>query len=93
MCQQNCFILFSLDNFSGHKNLYEPKNIQTEFFAPKITSFVQLCDAGIIRCFKAYYRQALCLRALDMEKAGAEDIYKLNLLEAMRIMLHVCCSI
>ena len=85
MCQQKHFILLLLDNFSGHKILYEPKNIRIEFFAPNLTSFVQPCDAGIIRCFKAYYQRALCLRALDMEKAGAEDIYKLNLLEAMLI--------
>jgi hypothetical protein len=44
---------------------------------------VQPLDAGIIRCFKARYRHAFCIRALDLDDAGESDIYKIDLLEAM----------
>ena len=48
-----------------------------------MTSFVQPLDAGIIRCFKAYYRRAFCIQAVEKDEAGEEDIYKINLLEAL----------
>jgi len=48
-----------------------------------MTSFVQPLDQGIIRCFKAHYRKQFCLRAIDLDEAGAENIYEINLLEVM----------
>src|SRR3954468_10420753 len=83
MRQQNRKVCLIIDNFSGHDIVYEPTNIQIEFLAPNMTSFVQPLDAGIIRCFKAHYRQAFCIRALDLDDAGEQDIYKIDLLEAM----------
>ena len=78
-------ILLTIDNFSGHSIDYEPTNIQMEFFEPNLTSFVQPLDAGIIRCFKAHYRKGLCLRAIDRDDEGAENILDLNLLEGMKM--------
>jgi DDE superfamily endonuclease len=73
-----------IDNFSAHCAVaYQPTNIQVEFFEPNMTAFVQPCDAGIIKCFKALYRRSVCSRALDLDNAGERDIYKINLLEAM----------
>jgi len=72
-----------MDNFAGHKIEYKPENIHLECFEANMTSFVQPLDSGIIRCFKAHYRKAFCLRALDLDEAGADDIYKINLLEVM----------
>ncbi len=83
MGNANRHIIMFIDNFSGHTIKYKPKNIQLEFFAPNLTSFVQPCDAGIIRCLKAHYRRAQCLRAIDLDEAEERDIYKLDLLEAM----------
>jgi hypothetical protein len=48
-----------------------------------MTSFVQPLDSGIIRCFKAHYRKAFCLHALNLDEAGADNIYKINLLKVM----------
>lgn len=48
-----------------------------------MTSFVQPLDAGIIRCFKAHYRKAFCLRAIELDEAGEEDIYRIDLLNVM----------
>ena len=45
--------------------------------------FVQPLDVGIIRCFKAHYRQAFCRCALILDDAGDQDIYKISLIEAM----------
>lgn len=78
-------ILLTIDNFSGHYINYEPTNIQIEFFEPNLTPFVQPLDAGIIRCFKAHYRKGLCLRAIDRDDEGAEDIFDPNLLEGMKM--------
>ena len=76
-------ICLYIDNFSGHKIAYQPSNISLEFFEPNMTSFVQPCDAGIIRCFKALYRRNFCARAIDLDAADERDIYKINLLEGM----------
>ena len=83
MRRQHRHVLLLLDNFSGHACGYSPTNVTVEFFEPNMTSFIQPLDAGIIRCFKALYRRALCLRAIDRDEAGELDIYKLNILEAM----------
>ena len=48
-----------------------------------MTSFVQPLDAGVIRCFKAHYYHAFCRRAIELDDAGEDDIYKITLLEAM----------
>lgn len=48
-----------------------------------MTSFIQPLDAGIIRCFKAYYRREFCIRAIELDEAGETDIYKIDLLESM----------
>ncbi|KAJ2996487.1 hypothetical protein NUW54_g7233 [Trametes sanguinea] len=77
-------ILLWVDNFSGHEISYKT-NIRLEFFEPNMTSYVQPLDAGIIRCFKAHYRKAFCLRVIEMDDAGEEDIYKINLLEVMML--------
>ena len=72
-----------MDNFSGHKIQYKPQNIHIECFEPNMPSFVQLLDSGIIWCFKAHYWKAFCLCALNLDEAGSDDIYKINLLEVM----------
>jgi hypothetical protein len=78
-------VLLLVDNFGAHDVAYQPKNVRVEFFEPNMTSYVQPLDAGIIRCFKAVYRRMFCLRAVDLEEAGEENIYKINLLEAMKM--------
>jgi len=76
-------ICLYVDNFSGHKITYQPSNISLEFFEPNMTPFVQPCDAGIIRCFKALYHCNFCSWAIDLDAAGECDIYKINLLKGM----------
>lgn len=48
-----------------------------------MTSFIQPLDAGIIRAFKAHQRRLFCERAISRDDAGDEDIYNINILEAM----------
>jgi hypothetical protein len=83
MKQQNRHICMFIDNFSAHSISYQPSNINLEYFGPNMTPFVQPCDAGIIRCFKAIYRRNFCMRAINLDDAGERDIYKLNILEGM----------
>lgn len=87
MRQQRRHICLLLDNFSGHYVDYRPQNIHLEYFEPNLTSHVQPCDAGIIRTTKALYRNAFCLRAVDLDDAGQRDIYKIDLREAMLMMV------
>lgn len=81
--RQNRKIILFVDNFSGHFITFEPTHIRIEFFAPNMTSKIQPLDAGVIRCWKALYRRAFCLRAIELDEAGEADIYKVNLLEVM----------
>ena len=83
MRSQNRHICLLIDNFLGHFVSYKLQNIQLEYFKPNLMSFIQSLDAGIIRCFKAYYQRFFCSRALDLDEAGEADIYKLNLLEGI----------
>lgn len=57
-----------------------------EYFDPGLTSFVQPLDAGIIQCFKACYQWcAFSMHAIDLEEARVDNIYKIDLLEAMKM--------
>jgi len=80
---KNHQIALTLDNFTGHKIQYQPKHITLIYFEPGLTSHIQPLDAGIICCFKAHYRHQFCLCAVQQDDAEEEDIYKINLLEAM----------
>jgi len=83
MKQQNWHICLFIDNFSGHSISYQPSNIDLEYFEPNMTPFVQPCDTGIIRCFKAIYHRKFCSHAISLDDAGERHIYKLDILEAM----------
>jgi hypothetical protein len=80
---QNCKVCLLLDNFAGYKISYKPQNIHLEPLAPNMTSFVQPLDSGIIQCFKAHYQQAFYYHAIELDEAGEDDIYKINLLKVM----------
>lgn len=75
-----------VDNFKGHTIGYKPTNIELEFLAPNMTAGVQPLDAGAIHDFKLKYRHLMCLRAIDLDEAGEDDIYKLNVLEAILLV-------
>ena len=79
----NRYIALTLDNFTGHKIHYQPKRITLFYFEPGLTSHVQPLDARIIHAFKAHYWRQFCLRAIKRDNNEEEDIYSINLLEAM----------
>ncbi|EIN10152.1 DDE-domain-containing protein, partial [Punctularia strigosozonata HHB-11173 SS5] len=87
MRSQGRHIILLIDNFSGHAIDYIPTNIEIEFFTPNLTAAVQPLDAGVIRCVKAHYRIAFCIRALDLDDAGEANIFKINLREVMHMAL------
>ncbi|KAI5892193.1 DDE-domain-containing protein, partial [Schizophyllum commune H4-8] len=78
-------IALTLDNFKGHYVAYKPTNIKLVFFEPNMTSFVQPCDAGVIRCFKAIYRREFCRYALDQHDSDPEikDVWKMDFKQAL----------
>ena len=80
---ENRHIILMVDNFSGHCLSYKPSNVRLEHFKPNMTPFIQPCDAGIIRCFKALYHHNFSRREIDLDEASEREIYKTDLLEAM----------
>ncbi|KIK76212.1 hypothetical protein PAXRUDRAFT_68930, partial [Paxillus rubicundulus Ve08.2h10] len=82
-----------LDNFSMHAIVYKPTNICLEMLEPNMTSFVQPLDTGIIHCFKAHYQCTFCLCAIELDEAGDDDIYKINLLKVMLMVKEAWASV
>lgn len=60
-------------------------NTKVVFLVPNMTSHIQPMDAGIIRAFKAHYRQLYILRALERFEDGCDNIYAIDQLEGMNI--------
>jgi hypothetical protein len=88
MKNENRHVILVVNNFSGHGIKYTTSHVRIEFSEPNLTSYVQPLDAGIIQCFKAQYRRGFCEQALDLDEAGEENIYKINLLEGMLLAKH-----
>jgi hypothetical protein len=60
-------------------------NTRIEFLPPNLTAWIQPMDAGIIRCFKAHYRNRFARLALDRDDPGIDNIYNISQLDAMSI--------
>ena len=65
----------------------------TVYFSPGLTSHIQPLDAGIIQCFKVHYQHEFCLCAVEKDANDEDDIYKIDLWEAMVMAKHVWSSI
>ena len=84
MRRSNRQVLLLVDNAPSHNFDKESlTNIRVEFFSPNLTSRVQPMDAGIIRTFKAYYKNLFFRKALENDQAGATDPYNITQLQAM----------
>ena len=59
-----------VDNAPSHKEISTLTNIRLFFLPPNVTSVLQPLDAGIIRSFKAQYRNLLSLHLLDLMDEG-----------------------
>jgi hypothetical protein len=51
---------------------------------PNTTSKIQLCNAGIIRTFKAYYRRRFNNQLLSRIESSVVDPEKINLLDGIQ---------
>ena len=85
---ENHQIALTLDNFSGHSIQYELKHITLIYFSPGLMSHIQPLDAGIIQCFKAHYQHEFCLCAVEKDANDEDNIYKIDLWEAMVMVKH-----
>ncbi|QRV79154.1 tigger transposable element-derived protein 4 [Ceratobasidium sp. AG-Ba] len=86
MAQQHRHILLLIDNAPSHRHTASDyPNLRIEPLAPNLTAWIQPMDAGIIRCFKAHYRNGLTRLVLDRDNAGIEKIYNISQLEGMRL--------
>jgi hypothetical protein len=85
MRSQDRQILLLLDNAPTHGvSSIDLTNVTILFFPPNTTSIMQPMDAGIIAAFKKRYRSYQLSHALDRDAAKESDIYKVDILKAMR---------
>ncbi|CUS10028.1 unnamed protein product [Tuber aestivum] len=87
MERQNRQVILLIDNCSAHIEPidYSLKAIRLEFLPPNTTSQLQPLDAGIIRTFKAYYRQAFLQLAILRDEENMQNPFKISQLEAMEL--------
>jgi hypothetical protein len=85
-------VLLLLDNCPGHIPLekFAKMNVVLHnthvFYLPlNMTSAVQLCDAGIIHTFKAYYRKRFNNLLLDGYENNIDNPKKISILDAFRL--------
>ena len=85
MKRQSRNVLLLLDNAPTHmaKNL-DLSNVNVLFLPPNTMSRIQPMDAGIIAAFKKRYRSFHLAHAIDRDAAGEKDLYKVDILKAMR---------
>lgn len=82
-------VVLLLDNCSAHGKDHEVaalnlSNTRVIFLPPNTTSLIQPCDAGIIAAVKCRYRRLQIARVLDYIDIGERNIYKVDVLQAMR---------
>ncbi|XP_055808265.1 CENP-B homolog protein 2-like [Solanum dulcamara] len=77
-------VLLMIDNCPVHPKIVESlRNVDLFFLPPNTTSKIQLCDAGIIRAFKAHYRRRLYFSILQGLEVEAPNTEKNNILNAI----------
>ena len=80
---QNRHILLLVDNATSHRietgeNSLQLTNISLHYLPPNMTSCLQPMDAGIIKSFKAKYRQLYCQHVLHQFERNI-DIEQLSI--------------
>ena len=68
-------------------------SLDLHFLPPNTTSRIQPLDAGIIAAFKKNYRARQYQMALLESELGSTDIYKLDILQAMKLSQEIWKSI
>lgn len=82
-------VILVLDNCSAHStaenlsSLVELRNTTVLYLPPNMTSKIQPCDAGIIRNFKAYYRQRFNRLLIDGIQNNCSNPEKINVLQGI----------
>lgn len=88
MRQQKRKVALIIDNAPSHIfNSTSITNTEVIFLEPNMTSHIQPMDAGIIKAFKAHYRELYIRQAIDRDEAGFTDIYHIDQLEGQRLCL------
>lgn len=90
--QPNRHVLLLMENCSAYgsnKSLSELQRVKIKSLPPNITSRLQHLDAGITAAMKVCYRHYHMEYAVDVADIGAKELYKVNILSAMRRLLKV----
>lgn len=81
-----------MNNRSAHcsiESLPELQRVKVKFLPSNTTSRLQLLNAGIIAAIKVRYRRHQMEYAVDLADFGAKELYKAEILTAMRWLLKV----
>lgn len=77
------------DNASSHSNdATAYSHIEVVLLAPNLTAWIQSMDPGLIRTFKANYRQRLSQHALNLDAQGVANPCHIGQLDGMRLARH-----
>ena len=74
-------VLLFIDNCSAHGR---PANTTVQFLPPSTKNRIKPLDAGIIAALKVRYRRRFIEYALDQTDKEEYDIYKVDILMAMK---------
>lgn len=95
MKKEGRHVLLLLDNASAHRVETPLSNVEIEMLPPNTTSILQSMDTGVISSLKAWFHRRQGCHAVDAvdsviddEEKSAEEIYKVDVLQAM----HWCCD-
>ena len=86
-------VVLLMDNFSAHISAVDElspplRNTEVLWLPPNTTSRIQPLDQGIIRTFKAYYRQSWLQYMLAEFEEDRDLFSSMNLLKTFRYLLH-----
>nr|CCA18857.1 PREDICTED: similar to Tigger transposable elementderived protein 6 putative [Albugo laibachii Nc14] len=90
MQKEGRHLLLILDSASAHCTQTLLINVEIDMLPPNTTSVLQPMDAGLISCLKECFRRKqgchmfdVVGSVIDHEEKSAEDIYKVDVLQAM----------
>lgn len=77
-----------MDNASCHiiDNQEKYLHVKVHFLLSNTTTFLQPIDAGVIQVFKMQYKKLYLLKAIGRYDLGITDWYKVDILEAVRMI-------
>ena len=82
MKNDNKKVLLLVDNAASQNTELQLSHVSLHYLPPNTTSFLQPCDAGIIRSFRCYYKNKLVLKMIENIQ-NKKELYNPDVKEAI----------